>query len=92
VPLGAEVAVVVHDGIENRGQHATLGTRLPPEAVKHVLSDRCVSDQLGPAQDLEVSGNGGLGQLEHGLEIRDEQGCGRQAIENSEPGRLGYGH
>ena len=44
-----------------------------------------------PSQHLEVAGHRGLGQVQHRLQIGDEERRRRQAVENPEPGRLGDG-
>jgi hypothetical protein len=55
VPFGSQLTIVVHDGIEDRCQHAPVGTAIRAKPVKDELGDRSVTDQVGPSQDLKVS-------------------------------------
>ena len=89
VPLGAHLPVVVNHGVEDGGEHSAMLAVLVSEAIEHELGDRCIPDQLGPTQDLKVAGDGGLGQLQHRLQVGDEEGRGSEAVEDPEPGRLG---
>ena len=88
VPLGSHLPVVLHHRIENRGQHPPVRA-VPLQPVQHELGDRGVPDQLGAAQDLEVAGDRGLGQVEHCLEVGHEQRRRGQAVQDPKPGRLG---
>jgi len=90
MPLRAH-AVVVFERLQDRAEQAPAPVEVALEAIQHVLGDRRVAHQAGFPQDLEVSGNGGLGKVQDRLEIGNEQrGCG-QAVQDPEPGRLGYG-
>ena len=91
VALAAHAGVVVHHGVEDGRQQAALRAEVAAEAVEHELGDRRVAHQLGPPEHLKVAGDGGLGEVEHGLEVGDEQRRRRQAVEDAEPGRLGDG-
>ena len=88
VPLGSHLTVVVNYRIENRGQHAPMLAASVAEPVEHELGDRSVPDQVGMTQDLKVPGHGWLGQLQHSLEVRDEERGGGKTVENPEPGGL----
>jgi hypothetical protein len=88
VPLVSHVFVVLHHGIENRGQHAPVNGAITLEPVEDELRDRGIPDQLGAAQDLEVARDRGLRQVEHSLEIGHEQRRRGQAVEYSKPGRF----
>ena len=89
VPLVSHVFVVLHHGIENRGQHAPVNGAVTLEPVEDELRDGGIPDQLGPAQDLEVARDRGLWQVENGLKIGHEQWRGGQAVQYPKPGRLG---
>jgi len=52
VPFGTQHTIVVYHGIEDSGQHASVGAAIASEAIEHELRDRRVPYQLGPAQDL----------------------------------------
>ncbi len=58
------------------------------EPVEHELGDRSVPHQLGPAQNLQVPGDRGLRQVQHSLQVGDEEWGRRQAVEDPEPGGL----
>ena len=88
VPLGSHLAVVMHDRVQNGRQHPAMLAALVAQPIEHELGDRCVPDQLGPAQDLKVPGNGRLGQVQHCLKVGDEQRRGGEAVEDPEPGGL----
>ena len=45
--------------------------------------------QVGPAEHLEMARDRGLREVEHRLQVGDEQRRGRQTVEDPEPGRLG---
>jgi hypothetical protein len=89
VPLVSQVFVVLHHGIENRGQHAPVTRAVALEPVEDELRDRGIPDELGAAQDLEVARDCGLWQVEHGLEIGHEQRRRGQAVQYAKPGRFG---
>jgi hypothetical protein len=55
VPLGPHLPVVMHDGIEDRGQHAPMRTAVGSQPVQDELGDRGVTNQVSAAQDLKVS-------------------------------------
>jgi len=88
VALLSHLLVVPDHGIEDRGKHAAVPGAVPLEAIEDELGDGGVSHQLCPPQDLEVAGDGGLGQIEHRLEIGHEERRGGQAVEDPEPGGL----
>ena len=46
---------------------------------------------VDPAQHLEMAGDRGLGQVQHRLQIGDEERRRGQAVEDPEPGGLGDG-
>ncbi len=80
---------VVPDCLENGSQHASRRSRLAAKTIEHELRDRCIPHQLGSTQHLEVTGDGRLGQIEDGLQIRHEERCRGQAVQDPQPGRLG---
>jgi hypothetical protein len=88
IALGPHAGVVVNDGVEDGREQATLHTEVASETVEDELGDGRITHEVGPAEDLEVPGDGGLGKIENGLKVGDEQGRGREAIEDAEPGRL----
>ena len=91
VALGAHRGVVVDHGVEDGGQQTAVRAEVAAQAVEHELGDRRVPHQLDPAEHLEVARDGGLGQVQHGLEVGDEERRRRQAVEDPEPGGLGDG-
>ena len=88
VSLGAHVAVIIDDCIENRAQHASVRPAVGPEAIQDELGDGGVTYQVSPTQNLKVARHRGLRQVEHRLKIRNEQWRCSQAVQNSKPGRL----
>jgi hypothetical protein len=88
VSLGSQLDVVPHS-IENGGENAPRRTRLPLETIEHELRDWRVPHEVGPAQHLQVPGDGWLREIENGLEIRDEERSGRQTVQDPQPGGLG---
>jgi hypothetical protein len=88
IPFGAHAGVVVNDGVEDRREQPALGAGVAAKAVQDELGDRRVSHQVGPAEHLQVTGDGGLREVEDCLEVGDEERRSRQAIEDPEPGRL----
>jgi hypothetical protein len=88
IALGPHGVVVVNDGVEDGREQAALRTEIASQAVEDELGDGGVPHQVRPAKDLEMSGNGGLREVEHGLKVGDEQRRGRQAVENAKPRRL----
>ena len=89
VPLVSHVFVVLHHGIENRGQHAPMNGAVALEPVEDELCDWGVPDQLGAAQDLEVARDRRLRQVKHGLEVGHEQRRCGQAVEYPKPSWFG---
>ncbi len=88
ITLGPHAGVVVNHGVEDGREQATLRAEVATQAVEDELGDGGVTHQVGPAKHLEMPGDGGLGKIENGLEVGDEEGRGREAIENAEPRRL----
>ena len=88
LPLRPQLGVVPDQGVEHRGEQAAGGAGVAAQPVEHELGDRRVAHQLGLPEHLEVTGDGGLGQVEHCLEIGDEEGRRREAVEDPEPGGL----
>src|SRR5512147_110854 len=91
VALGAHVGIVVHHGVEDGREQAPVDPGIAAETVEDELRDGRVPHDVGPAQHLEVAGDCGLRQIEHGLQVGDEERGRRQAVEDPEPGRLGDG-
>ena len=91
LPLRPHPGVVVDQGVEDRGEQPARGAGVPAQPVEHELRDRRVAHQLGLPEHLEVTGHRGLGQVEHFLQIGDEERGRREAVEDPEPGRLGDG-
>ena len=89
--LAAHPRVVVHDRVEDGREQPPLSSGIPAEAVEDELGDGGIADQLRPAQDLEVPGDGGLREVENGLEIGHEERGRGEAVEDPEPGRFGDG-
>ena len=73
---------------ERSWQAAVFGAGVAPQTVEDELRHRRVPHQVGPAEHLEMPGNGGLGQVEDRLEVGDEQRRRREAVQDPEPGRL----
>jgi len=82
---------VVRHGFQDAPEHPCARVRTGPESVEDEGADGGVAHDAGAPEDPEVTGNRGLRQAENGLEIRDEERSGHQAIENAESGRLGDG-
>jgi hypothetical protein len=55
VPLGAQIRVVMYDGVEDRGQHASMLAAVGAKPVQDELGDRGVTNQVGTTQDLKVA-------------------------------------
>ena len=87
--LVSHVLVILHHGIENRGHHAPVARAVALEPVQDELRYRGIPDQLGTAQDLEVTRDRGLWQVKDCLEIGDEQRRGGQAVQDPKSGRFG---
>jgi len=66
-----------------------MSIRRPAQPVEHELGYRRVAHQLGGAQHLEVAGYGWLGNVENGLEIRDEERCDGETVDDAQPSGLG---
>jgi 2',3'-cyclic-nucleotide 2'-phosphodiesterase (5'-nucleotidase family) len=91
VALSPHPGIVMHYGVENGGEQPSLDAGIPPEPVEDELRDGGVANQLGAAQHLEVARHRGLGEVEDGLEIGDEERRRGQTIEDPQPGGLGDG-
>ena len=66
-----------------------MSIRRPAQPVEHELGNRRVAHQLGGAEHLEMAGHGWLGNIENGLEIRHEERCYRETVDNAQPSGLG---
>lgn len=66
-----------------------MGARIAADPVENVLGHRGIPDQVGFPQDLQVTRDRGLGEIQHGLKIGDEEGGGRQTVEDPQARRLG---
>ena len=89
VALGPHAGVVLHHRVENGREQATMRADVAAEPVENELRHRGVPHQLGLAEHLEVARHGGLGQVQHGLEVGDEERGRRETVEDPEPGGLG---
>ena len=88
LPLRPQPGVVPDQGVEDRGNQTAGGAGVATQTVEHELRDGRVAHQLGFPKHLEVTGDRGLGQVEHFLQIGDEEGGRREAVEDPEPGGL----
>jgi hypothetical protein len=75
VALSSQLDVVAHC-IEYGREDSSRGARFPSETVEHELRDWGVPYEVGSSQNLQMSRNSRLGQVENGLEIRHEQRSG----------------
>jgi hypothetical protein len=87
--LVSHVLVILQHGIENRGHHAPVAGAVALDPVQDELRDRGIPDQLGAAQDLEVTRDRRLWQVQDGLEVGHEQRRGGQAVQDPKSGRFG---
>ncbi len=93
--IGGTVSLIPHyfimiHRIQDRRQEPAPRIRPAPKPVQDELRDRCVTDNVSASEHLQVPGYRGLGELQDSLQVGDEQGSGRQAVENAQPGRLGH--
>ncbi len=92
VPLGPHGRAVVPHGIEDGGEQPALWAGVTPQSVEHEAGDRRVAHHADLAEHLEMPGDCGLRQVEHSLEIGDEERRGRETIQDPEASRLGDRH
>ena len=90
MPLGLHL--LVHSNrIEDRGQQPLSDAAVPAEAVQDELRNRRVSHDIGFLEHPEMARHRGLRQAENHLEIRYEERCCGEAVENAESCRLRNG-